>query len=209
VTGNPVRDELRAVGPPPSGERLALLVFGGSRGARSINRAMAGSLDGLQRIVPPPRVVHQTGAADEAELRAAAGAYPEGLYEVRAFLDDMPRRLSAADLVVCRAGATTLAELAVSGRPAILVPYPHAADDHQRHNAETVAAAGAALVIPDSELDPPRLVAAIAELAADPPRRERMARAARTLARPDAAAAIADLAESLLDRSARRDARVP
>jgi UDP-N-acetylglucosamine--N-acetylmuramyl-(pentapeptide) pyrophosphoryl-undecaprenol N-acetylglucosamine transferase len=198
VTGNPVRRELLSIGPSPAGERLSLLAFGGSRGAASINRAMAAALPSLARLTPAPRVVHQTGSQDEAAMRAAYAGYP-GPHEVAAYFDDMPARLAACDLAVCRAGATTLAELAAAGRPAILVPYPHAAEDHQRKNAETVERAGAAITIGDAALDGPGLAAAVADLARDPARREAMGRAARSLARPDATRAIADVAERLLD----------
>jgi UDP-N-acetylglucosamine--N-acetylmuramyl-(pentapeptide) pyrophosphoryl-undecaprenol N-acetylglucosamine transferase len=197
VTGNPVRAEFAAIGPPPAGAALSLLIFGGSRGAASVNRAAAAALPALARLSPPPRIVHQTGDEDAAAAAAAYVSYP-GSHEVRAFLDDMPDRLAAADLAVCRAGATTLAELAAAGRPAILVPYPFAADDHQRLNAEAVEEAGAAVVILDRELDGDRLAAAVAGLAADPARRAAMADAARRLARPDAASRIADLADELL-----------
>jgi len=198
VTGNPVRRAFFEIGPPPGETRLSLLVFGGSRGARSLNRAMMRALPELARFATVPSVVHQTGTDDEDEVRQAARDYPEGLYEVHAFLDDMPRRLARADLVVCRAGASTLAELAAAGRPAVLVPYPHAADDHQRHNAETVRDAGAAEVVLDADLDSGALLALLRELAADPRRRERMGRSARSLAVPDATEKIADVAEMLM-----------
>jgi UDP-N-acetylglucosamine--N-acetylmuramyl-(pentapeptide) pyrophosphoryl-undecaprenol N-acetylglucosamine transferase len=110
----------------------------------------------------------------------------------------MPRRLAEADLVVCRSGATTLAELAAAGRPAILVPFPFAADDHQRANAEAVRDVGAAVVIEDRDFDGARCAAEIRALALDRSLRDRMAAAARTLARPGAAEAIADIAETLL-----------
>ena len=199
VTGNPVREPFTSIGPPPGGERLSLLVFGGSRGARSINRATIEALPHLAALRPPPRVVHQTGPDDEGAARAAAAGAPGLPYEVHAFLDDMPARLAAADLVVCRAGATTLAELAAAGRPAVLVPFPHAADDHQRLNAEAVQEAGAAEVILDHEVNGQGLAAAVARLAADPARRAAMAAAARTLARPDATARIVDVAGALLE----------
>jgi len=207
ITGNPVREAFVSIGEPPAGERLSLLVFGGSRGARSINRAMIEALRPLAGLETAPRIVHQTGADDEHEVRAAYRDYPREQWEVRPFLDDMPARLGAADLVVCRAGATTLAELAAAGRPAILVPYPHAADDHQRHNAETVREAGAALVLLDAELSGERLAREIAGLGADAERRSRMARAARELARPDATQRIADLAWTLIS-GRRRDSGV-
>lgn len=199
VTGNPVRAAFAAIGDPPGGAVPSLLVFGGSRGARSINRAMTAALPRLARSATPPAIVHQTGAEEAEEVRRAYRAHPEIRSEVVEFLDDMPQRLAGADLVVCRAGATTLAELAVAGRPAILVPFPFAADDHQRLNAEAVAEAGAAVVIRDAELDGDGLAAAIEGLCGDSPRRRAMASAARTLARPDAARRIADVAEALVD----------
>ena len=205
VTGNPVRREFAAIGPPPGGERLALLAFGGSRGARSINRAMVEALPLLAAMSPPPAIVHQTGPEAHAEVAAAYGAHPSLPADVRPFLDDMPRRIADADLVVCRAGATTLAELAAAGRPAILVPFPFAADDHQRLNAEAVRDEGAAVVIGDAELDGPTLARAISRLGGDRAERERMAAAARRLARPDAAERIADVALSLLERREPRD----
>lgn len=200
VTGNPVRPEFASIGPLPSGARTAILVFGGSRGARSVNRAMVEALPQLAALAPAPVIVHQTGPEEHAGIARAYSAQPGLTAEVYAFLDDMPRRLAEADLVVCRAGATTLAELAVAGRPAILVPFPFAADDHQRANACAVRDAGAAVVIEDREFDGARCAAEIATLALDRPRRIRMAAAAKTLARPDAAAHIADIADALLER---------
>jgi UDP-N-acetylglucosamine--N-acetylmuramyl-(pentapeptide) pyrophosphoryl-undecaprenol N-acetylglucosamine transferase len=199
VTGNPVRSEFFAIGERAGTAReIALLVFGGSRGAQSINRVLAAALPALARLDPPPRIVHQTGEAGVDEARAAASGYPPGRYEARAFLDDMPARLAAADLVVCRAGASTIAELCAAGRPAILAPYPHATDDHQRHNAESLARAGAAEVLDDRTLDGGELAALVARMAADRERRVAMGRAARALAQPDAAVRIAAVAARLL-----------
>jgi UDP-N-acetylglucosamine--N-acetylmuramyl-(pentapeptide) pyrophosphoryl-undecaprenol N-acetylglucosamine transferase len=205
VTGNPVRAAFFDVPDAVSGPELSLLVVGGSRGARSINRAMTESLSALARLDPPPRIVHQTGVADETVVREAYAAYPAGRAEVTAFIDDMPDRLTAADLVVGRAGASTLAELTAAGRPAILVPYPHAADDHQRHNAESLRDAGAAVVVPDDELGGGRLGREISDLARDPERRRIMASAARGLARRGAAARIADAAQLLMHGKAPRE----
>jgi UDP-N-acetylglucosamine--N-acetylmuramyl-(pentapeptide) pyrophosphoryl-undecaprenol N-acetylglucosamine transferase len=205
VTGNPVRREFASIGPPPGGPRLALLAFGGSRGARSLNRAMVEALPALSAMQPPPAIVHQTGADDHAGATAAYAAFPAMGAVVTPFLDDMAQRVAAADLVVCRAGATTLAELAAAGRPAILVPFPFAADDHQTLNAEAVRDAGAASVIADATLDGDRLAAEIARLARDPDSRARMSAAARSLAVPDAASRIADVAESLLPGKEPRD----
>ncbi len=200
VTGNPVRAEFFETAPPPLDSRLSLLVFGGSRGAHSINRAMSAIVPELAGLDPAPRIVHQCGEADADAVREAVRAYPEGLYEVHVFLDDMPARLAAADLVVCRAGASTLAELTAAGRPAILIPYPHAADDHQRHNAETIARVGAARVVTDAELDDGRLVGVLEELLADREVLRRMGACARRLGTPDATRDIVAIARGLLDR---------
>jgi UDP-N-acetylglucosamine--N-acetylmuramyl-(pentapeptide) pyrophosphoryl-undecaprenol N-acetylglucosamine transferase len=198
VTGNPVRAEFFDIGDPPCGDALSLLVFGGSRGARSINTAMTAAADALSGIDPPPRIAHQTGSDEDPAIGESYAEYPQGSYEAVTFMEDMPARLAAADLVVCRAGASTLAELAAAGRPAILIPYPYAADDHQRHNAEFVRSSGAAVVIADDELDGGRLAKHIEELAADPERRRSMGRAARGLAKPNAAGEIVDIAERLI-----------
>jgi len=198
VTGNPVREEFFSIPDPPARDEVSVLAFGGSRGARSINRAMAEALDALAGLEPAVRIVHQTGADDEQEIRETYARFPSGRHEVLSFLDDMPERFAAADIVLCRAGASTTAELCAAGRPSILVPYPHAADDHQRHNAEVLVQAGAARILPDGELDGIRLAATIAELAASPQLRRSMGRAARSLARPDAAGQIADVADALL-----------
>jgi len=198
VTGNPVRAEFFEIGDVPAEDRLSLLVFGGSRGAHSINRAVIAALPALAEMSGPLSVVHQTGIDDENELREAYANFPHA-HEVLPFLDDMPRRLAAANLVVCRAGASTLAELCAAGRPAILVPYPHATDDHQTRNAETLVDAGAAVLLSDSGLDADSLAAMVGELATDPGRRYEMGRAARTLARPHAARDIVDLAMRLIE----------
>lgn len=199
ITGNPVRREFTSIGPIPDRSPLSVVVFGGSRGARSINRAVVAALPTLAADPAPPRIVHQTGVDDEAEVRAAfVQHYPAGLWEVRAFVDDMADRLAAADLAVCRAGATTLSELAAAGRPALLVPYPHAADDHQTHNAQAVADAGGATVIADHDLEGEALGEAILELDRDRETLRRMAASAATLAVPDAADRIAAVALELL-----------
>jgi UDP-N-acetylglucosamine--N-acetylmuramyl-(pentapeptide) pyrophosphoryl-undecaprenol N-acetylglucosamine transferase len=162
---------------------------------------MVAALPALSKLAPPPRIVHQTGPEEHASVARGYASHPALDADVRPFLDDMPRQLADADLVLCRAGATTLAELAAAGRPAILVPFPFAADDHQRANAETVRDAGAAKVVEDRDLDGARVAGEITALAGDPALRARMAAAARTLARPDATERIADAADALLERS--------
>lgn len=198
VTGNPVRPAFTAIGEPPLGEVPSVLVFGGSRGARSINEAMIGAAGALAAASEPPAIVHQTGPDDVVRVQEVYRDYPDGRSRVVEFIDDMPERLAAADLVVCRAGASTLSELAAAGRASILVPYPYAADDHQRHNAETMRDAGAAELLLDAELDGPRLAAALLGLAGDRERLAQMGAAARRLGRPEATAAIADVAERLI-----------
>jgi UDP-N-acetylglucosamine--N-acetylmuramyl-(pentapeptide) pyrophosphoryl-undecaprenol N-acetylglucosamine transferase len=198
ITGNPVRPEFARIGDPPGADALSLLVFGGSRGARSINEAVIGALPGLREVDPPPRVVHQTGKEDETRVAAAYREHLPEATEVRSFLDDMPERLAAADLAICRAGASTLAELAAAGRPAILVPFPFATDDHQRLNAEAVQEAGAARIVLDKDLTGEGIAELVRSMNADRDRLREMGRAARNLARPDAAERIADVADDLL-----------
>ncbi|MGE0041269.1 MAG: undecaprenyldiphospho-muramoylpentapeptide beta-N-acetylglucosaminyltransferase [Vicinamibacterales bacterium] len=215
VAGNPVRPEFFAAharpGPADTGREVAdarsdmpppaarVLIFGGSQGAHAINVAMVAAAANLAAAGVPLAIVHQTGERDLERVRDAyRGAGLEA--RVEAFIYEMDREVAAADLVVCRAGATTLAELAAAARPAILVPLPTATDDHQRKNAEVVARAGAAEVIDERELTGERLATAIAALAADPARRTAMAAAAGRLARPDAAARIADRAWALMER---------
>ena len=199
VTGNPVRAEFFEIGEPEAGRTLSVLVCGGSRGAHSINRAMTQALEELGRLPEPPRIVHQTGVDDEAAVRATYAVYPSDRWEVHAFVEDMPARLAEADLVLCRSGATTLAELTAAGRAAMLVPYPFAADDHQWHNAEALRRAGAAEVVRDAELTGRRIAEFVAGSDADRGRLRAMGRAARALGRPGATKAICDIAEGLLD----------
>jgi UDP-N-acetylglucosamine--N-acetylmuramyl-(pentapeptide) pyrophosphoryl-undecaprenol N-acetylglucosamine transferase len=147
-------------------------------------------------------ITHQTGDRD---LEPVRDGYRRAGLEVRVepFLFAMDREMKAADLVVCRAGATTIAELTAAGRPAVLIPLPTAADDHQRKNAEVLARADAAELIEQKDLTGDRLAARILALAGDPARRQRMARAAQTFARPDAASAIVDKALDLTGGGAR------
>ncbi|MDH3521532.1 MAG: glycosyltransferase, partial [Myxococcales bacterium] len=177
-----------------------LLVVGGSQGARQINEAMMEAAGALQRI--PLRVVHQTGHDDRervAHAYAAAGLDAE----VLAFERNMPRRYREADFALCRAGALTVAELAMAGLPALLVPYPHAADDHQAANAAALAEAGAARVLPSRPLTSEHVVAAIEALLAAPELLRSMGDAAAKLARPDAADRIVEACAELLGPAGR------
>jgi len=198
-TGNPVRRDILGAGRGPRPQRPGLLVFGGSQGAHRLNEAMLAAAKLLGPALGGVGITHQTGAADRAQV--AAGYAALGLAaRVETFIDDMAAAYGGADLVVARAGAMSCAELTAVGLPAILVPYPFAADDHQRHNAEALVAAGAAEMILDRELEGPRLAAALHGLLGDPARRARMAAAARALGRPDAAARVADECLALAER---------
>jgi len=187
-TGNPVRVGL--LRPRSPRRRPGLLVFGGSAGAHRLNEAVVAALGVLGPAARGVDVVHQTGSADLDAVRARYAAL--GLTaRVEPFIADMGGAYAAADLAVARAGAMTCAELTAVGLPAILVPYPYAADDHQRRNAETLVRAGAAEMILDRELSGERLAARLAALLDDPPRRIAMAAQARGLGRPDAAERVA------------------
>ncbi|HEX7127984.1 MAG TPA: undecaprenyldiphospho-muramoylpentapeptide beta-N-acetylglucosaminyltransferase [Thermodesulfobacteriota bacterium] len=210
-TGNPIRRAFRSVPPRDASEdgRLHLLVFGGSAGARRINEAMLGALAGLDRFGDRLAIVHQTGESSRAAVEAgyrAAGWGPDRA-DVRAFIDDMAAQYAWADLLVCRAGASTVAELTAVGRPAILVPYPFAADDHQEANARALVTAGAAVRIRDAELTGERLAAEVGRLLDDPGRRAEMAAAAGRLGEPAAADRVVDELMRLLRPSGSAAAR--
>jgi len=181
--------------------RFTVLALGGSQGARSINHATAGALDRLdpQQV----QVLISTGKLDFDETERVCRESDMRVI-VRPFIDDMSSAYAAADLAVCRSGASTLAELAAIGLPAILVPYPHAAGGHQLENAERFVTAGAARLILDRDLSAKTLAATIRQLAEDTTARSEMARAASSLARPDAAHRIARL---ILDTAADNPSR--
>lgn len=192
LLGNPVRAELlRAAGQPLPGRRN-LLIFGGSQGARALNQALPPALQQASRRLGGLNIRHQTG---EPDYQQVYDHYQRLGLEVRVerFIEDMAQALQWADLVICRAGATTVAELAVMGRPAVLVPYPYAADDHQTINARALVSAGAARLLPQRDLNPERIEQLLVQLFEQPGQLEQMARAAASLGRPDAAARIADL----------------
>jgi UDP-N-acetylglucosamine--N-acetylmuramyl-(pentapeptide) pyrophosphoryl-undecaprenol N-acetylglucosamine transferase len=194
VTGVPVRPAFFQIRRKPYVQASpTLLVFGGSQGARAINQAMTRALPQLRKRVPGLHVIHQTGQRDyEDTLAAYARASVPA--EVHKFIDDMPAFFARADLVVCRSGASTVAEIAAAGEPAVFVPFPRAADDHQRRNAEAMEQAQAAIVVEETRLDEVWLVDTLAALLEDPARLGRMSQAARALARPNAAKEIAELA---------------
>jgi UDP-N-acetylglucosamine--N-acetylmuramyl-(pentapeptide) pyrophosphoryl-undecaprenol N-acetylglucosamine transferase len=192
VTGVPVRQAFFEI-PPKRGGVPTLLVFGGSQGAHAINQAMIRCLPELRRQAPGMHIIHQTGERDYNDALAAYQALGESA-EVFKFIEDMPAAFARADLVVCRSGASTVAEITAAGKPAIFVPFPRAADDHQRVNAEALARVGAAVVVEESKLEGVWLAETIAALLGDPRRLQAMSEAARALAHPNAARDIAALA---------------
>jgi len=213
LTGNPVRESVLIA--DATAERTALglaesdtllLVFGGSRGARHLNSAMVGLYTRLS-LIPGLRVVQVAGPSEADTVRAAlsdaAAGRPPAWWTVEGYVENMGELMAASDLVVCRAGATTLAEVSVLGKPSVLVPYPYATDDHQTHNTEPFRHAGAAVVVRDSELDTERFGGAVLGLLQDPERRVAMGRAAAALGRPHAADAVVGvLRDSIKERRA-------
>ena len=200
VAGNPVRPEFFGALPPEGGSddaqrRARVLVFGGSQGAHAINLAMVEAAPRLA-AAGGVEITHQTGERDLELVRRAYGE--QGLpARVEPFLFDMDREMTDADVLVCRAGATTIAEVAAIGRPAILIPLPTAADNHQLRNAEVLADAGAAEVIEQKDLTGTTLAERLLALARDGARRGAIAQAVRAFARPDAAKRIVDKALEL------------
>ena len=189
-TGNPVRDEIAAMAPPEDRFRgrsgpIRILVVGGSLGAQALNEAVPRA---LALLAAPVSVVHQSGEKHLQVLRKNySDAGVEG--ELVAFIDDMARRYAEADLVICRAGAVTIAELSAGGMASILVPFPHAVDDHQTANARFLAEKGAAILLPQREMTAEKLAALIGSL--DRTKLLEMAKKARALGKPDAAALVA------------------
>ncbi|MDI6900256.1 MAG: undecaprenyldiphospho-muramoylpentapeptide beta-N-acetylglucosaminyltransferase [Anaerosomatales bacterium] len=208
LTGNPVRQAIleadrdrgrEALGLAP--DALVVLVFGGSRGARHINEAMVALRERLQRH-GRLQVVHVAGRIEAASVREALEATggEDDSYRVFEYIDDMGSAIAAADVVVARAGATSIAEMTAIGRPAVLVPYPYATDDHQTLNARAVAVGGGAVVVPDAELDGPALGDAIERLIEAPALRAEMAEASAALGRRDAAQRLVALVRDAAGR---------
>ena len=198
-TGNPVREEIVAMAPPENryaarAGQMRVLVMGGSQGAQGLNTVVPEAL-GQMPADARPRVLHQAGVA---HCDAVLARYREHgvAAEVVTFIDDIAARYADTDLIVCRAGATTIAEIAAAGIASVLVPYPHAVDDHQTINARFLADRGAALLIPQHELTPQRLAEALSGLT-----RERllvMAQAARAAGKPEATRAVAQVCKELV-----------
>jgi UDP-N-acetylglucosamine--N-acetylmuramyl-(pentapeptide) pyrophosphoryl-undecaprenol N-acetylglucosamine transferase len=200
VTGNPIRAEFFSAGNQAArqpGSRRRLLIFGGSQGSRVLNDAMTGALLFLAREKDTLDIVHQTGPNELEKVQAAYRTSAFANARVVPYLDPIVDEIAAADLVVSRAGAMTIGELAAIGRAAILVPFAAATNNHQELNARVVERAGGALVITEAELSPERLANSIAEVVADPERAARMGRAANALADANATKKIVDLVEKI------------
>ncbi len=203
VTGVPVRREFWEVRPrPPLGEAGALptvLVFGGSLGASAVNQAFLGAAPVLTSEIPGLQIIHQTGTRD---YQSTVVEYAKlGIQaEVSAFIDPLSAAFERADLLICRSGASTVAEVAAAGKPAIFIPFPRAADDHQRRNAEAFVQQSAAQMIVSSDLTPAHLASMAADLLHDPGRLAAMSAAARKMAHPGAGEVIAGMAARLASK---------
>jgi len=200
VTGNPVRSVFlhERKNTPERDPHFTLLIFGGSQGAHAINRATMDALHHLESLKDRLRFIHQTG---EKDLETVDRFYREQGFvaEVRPFITEMASAYRAADLLVCRAGATSIAEITGCGKAAILIPFPFAVNDHQTQNAELLARAGAAALIPEKDLDGPRLAALIEKLYHRPEEIEKMERASASLGNVHAAANIVDICLDLIE----------
>lgn len=195
VTGNPVRKEFFEIAPKERGEKVNLLIFGGSQGARAINNAMTDALDKLP--AEKLNITHQTGESDFEKIKELYSRSAFENSDVRPYISNMVDEFAKADLVVCRAGATTCAELAAAGKAAIMIPLPTAADDHQRKNAEALENAGAAKMILQRDLSGESLANEILGLINAPDKIGAMETSAKKLARKDAAEVTVDLIEEL------------
>ena len=206
VTGIPVRPEFFVIRPKAAGSAQRLLVFGGSLGARVLNEVMPKIAGALLKRFPELEIMHQAGGrhgTSTTRAYEAAGLIGERVgrrVTIVPYLDDMPAQFAMTDLVMCRSGASTVAELAAAGKAAVLVPFAQAADDHQRKNAEVFCDAGAARMVTEAELTPERMLGEIGGLLAAPEELRAMGELARGLAHPDALGAIGRLAVGLADR---------
>ena len=199
VTGIPVREDFFKLEKVAKSAGKRLLVFGGSQGARVLNEIMPTLLFPLLRDKPGLMVLHQSGPRAEEATRGAylSSGVDEARWQVSAYLNDMPERFAEADLILCRSGASTMAELAAAGKPSLLVPFAQATDDHQRKNADAFVAAGAAKMLLEAELTSQRLLNLLEELLADDVRLPQMGRNAKTLAHPDAVHVIGGMVREL------------
>jgi UDP-N-acetylglucosamine--N-acetylmuramyl-(pentapeptide) pyrophosphoryl-undecaprenol N-acetylglucosamine transferase len=198
VTGNPVRSDFAELRKKERGGKISILIFGGSQGAHAINTAMVGALSHLAPARESLSIIHQTG---EKDLEMVRRGYADAGFEnadVRAFIHDMAAHFEQADLLICRSGATTAAEVAAAGKAAIFIPFPFATDDHQRKNAEAFERVGAGRLIVQKELTPERLASEITRFVERPHEIDLMEEASRRLGRPDSAERAVDLAMTLV-----------
>jgi UDP-N-acetylglucosamine--N-acetylmuramyl-(pentapeptide) pyrophosphoryl-undecaprenol N-acetylglucosamine transferase len=204
VTGNPIRAAFLADRPmePESLHPFTILVFGGSQGAHAINRMVSEALEHLRHLKDRLRFIHQTG---ESDREAVAEAYWKRGFtaEVTPFIMDMAAAFRKADLLLCRAGATTIAEVTAGGKASILIPYPFAVNDHQTQNAEILSRAGAAEVIAEKDLSGPQLAALLERLYLNPEAVRKMAAAAAGMGKPNAAKDIVDACLALTEHRRR------
>src|SRR5207245_10316531 len=212
LLGNPIRRAFldNYLHTKPATDRLSILVNGGSQGAYALNLRVEEALDILgPQIGPRVQVLHQTGSKDQPEVAARYEKLQSTGLAVQAvaFIDDMAQAYAQADLLVCRAGATTIAELTVCKKPAILVPFPYAADDHQTVNARSLVISGAAILLPERDLTGAKLAAELRGIEQDRERLRRMARQSGLLGRPQAAREIAEVCVSLCGRRLVREGR--
>lgn len=197
VTGNPVRNDFFGIEPKERTDVFHVLIFGGSQGARAINNAVADSLGEIAELEGKISFTHQTGEADFEKIREIYSRSAFSDSDIRPFITDMVSEFAKADVVICRAGATTCAELAAAGKAAIMIPLPTAADDHQRKNAEAMQNAGAAKMILQRDLNGKKIAEEIRALAANPDEIEPMHAAAKGLGRADAAERTADIIQKI------------
>lgn len=197
VTGNPVRKEFFEVPPKERGEVAHLLIFGGSQGARAINNAITDALPHLGELKDRLTITHQTGEADFEKIRELYSRSDYPMADVRPFIANMFEEFARADLVICRAGATTCAELAAAGKASIMIPLPTAADDHQRKNAEALEEGGAAKMLLQADLNGETLADMIRSTIGDAEKLSEMEAAAKAMGRADAAERTADIIEEL------------
>ena len=196
VTGVPVREAFFQIGKHPVKGDPTLLIFGGSQGAHAINQVVMQSVPELLRRAPGIHIVHQTGERDYNDAQAAYASFGASV-EAHRFIDDMPGQFARANLLICRSGASTVAEVTAAGKPAIFIPFPRAADNHQKRNAEALERAGAAVMLEESNLKSQNLTETVSSLFSQPLRLEEMSAAARKLSHPNAARDIAVMAARL------------
>ena len=198
MTGNPVRVDFARLTKKARGERLDVLIFGGSQGARAINRAIIGALPLLAPKRDRLALTHQTGEPDFDMVKRAYADAGFDSADVRPFIHDMAAQFERADLLICRSGATTAAEVAAAGKAAIFIPFPFATDDHQRKNAEAFERVGAGRMILQKDLTPARLAEELNALIEHPEEIDRMEEASRGLGRADSTERAVELAMSLV-----------